>query len=375
MTNNMKALKKIIDSRIHPEICEAIVNSVNGMTAKITPIGQSGNQDANVSQGIPIAPENRCIAVRPTTSQLWTILATFGTRKTGYVKNVATDESSELFIPQNFGVITTLPGFLIYHWDVPPQKAVTIQVQTSHDGIDDHALTTLYTRGGYYIVSSTVNLYARIRSVDFSFKASTWTDWLQGTPETAIYNVIENNGEPVTPRKIINLIAGDHITVSVDDNEDNDSTDVTITGESGGGGTLPIYASAFQNESTPLAPGSTNWTYLYSSVTPHGFYVYQGTHANSDQFRTVPFLIAAGTYTLHLLGNANPANGILDLYLDSDGSPFEAGIDWYNVSNLDAVEKTVSITIPTDGNHTIKGVVNGQSGSDFYILLTNWWID
>lgn len=235
MDDLLSAITRIVSQRIPFEIAEGTVNSINGLTATFTMIGTSGNQSALLVQGAPIAPGNRCIAIRPRTSQYWIILASFGTRKTGYVQNVPTDETTQLFPPQNFGVITTLPGFLIYHWDSPPQKAVAFEIQSSTDGIDEHGLTTFTTRGGYYIISSTVTTYIRVRSIDSTFKASIWTAWLQATPDPPIYQIIQDDGISLIPRTVINFIAGDNVTILAEDNEDENRTDVTISATGGGG--------------------------------------------------------------------------------------------------------------------------------------------
>ena len=138
---------------------------------------------------------------------------------------------------------------------------------------------------------------------------------------------------------------------------------------------FPIAATIWQQQSSFLV-GSSSWSYVYASA-PFGYILYQTSAANGDSFQTAPFLIAAGTYTFHVLGATDPNRGKLDWYLDADITPFDSGQDWYDPSNDYAVEKTHSITIPTSGNHTITAIVNGKNASSigFYHALVMMWIE
>lgn len=97
----------------------------------------------------------------------------------------------------------------------------------------------------------------------------------------------------------------------------------------------------------------------------------QSSASDGDTF-TLSMLLAAGTYTLYVLGMTAITGAKIDWYVDD--VLVGSGQDWYSGSNVYNVEKTVtSITISEGGKHVIKGVVNGRNVSNttgWYIALT-----
>lgn len=99
----------------------------------------------------------------------------------------------------------------------------------------------------------------------------------------------------------------------------------------------------------------------------------QSPAANGNTF-TQSFWIRAGTYTFAVLGITNVNKGKIDWYIDN--TLVVSGQDWYSASSVANVIKTASVTIATDGYHTLKGVVNGRnaSASDWQILISEMWL-
>lgn len=97
---------------------------------------------------------------------------------------------------------------------------------------------------------------------------------------------------------------------------------------------------------------------------------YQGSGGNGDTFEQ-KFFLAAGTYTLKVYGSQAFNRGIVDWYVD--GSIVASGQDWYSAGTSTVIQ-TVSVTIATDGEHTLKGVVNGKNGSSsgYYMALVGY---
>lgn len=93
----------------------------------------------------------------------------------------------------------------------------------------------------------------------------------------------------------------------------------------------------------------------------NNFFAFQTTAANGDSF-TLSGVLAAGTYTLYVIGCPSTNRGIIDYYLDGAITGV-TGQDWRNGGGeLFNVIKTGSITIATDGYHVIKGLIVGTSG-------------
>lgn len=101
---------------------------------------------------------------------------------------------------------------------------------------------------------------------------------------------------------------------------------------------------------------------------------YQSTFADADSFEQ-PVLLAAGDYDFYALGGKNQYGGWLNWYLDDD--LFWEAEDFYNAAvQINVIEHT-TLTIPTDGHHILRGVVNGHNASSaaYFIPLINYWFD
>jgi hypothetical protein len=99
-------------------------------------------------------------------------------------------------------------------------------------------------------------------------------------------------------------------------------------------------------------------------------YVYQNLAGNGDTF-THQFSLAAGSYTLNVLGWLGPDRGKVDWYID--GVLAVSGQDWYAGGYTYNVVKTSAVTVASSGLHVLKGVVNGHTvpSTGYYIVLTS----
>lgn len=106
----------------------------------------------------------------------------------------------------------------------------------------------------------------------------------------------------------------------------------------------------------------------HNAVHDYGVFAFQNTSANGDTF-THSFLLAAGTYTLSALGVTDNYIGKIDWYIDD--VKVVSLQDWYSENLTLNVRKAVGgISVSGNGRHVLKGVVNGKTGSDYFILLT-----
>lgn len=106
----------------------------------------------------------------------------------------------------------------------------------------------------------------------------------------------------------------------------------------------------------------------------HNIIAYQNASANADSFQQ-SFVLAAGDYTLKILGRKRTNGGKLDWTID--GVSIATGQDWYNGTNTDNDIQTISVTIAEGGRHVLKGTVNGKnaSSSGYDIQLTRYWFE
>lgn len=138
----------------------------------------------------------------------------------------------------------------------------------------------------------------------------------------------------------------------------------------GGGSSFPENVTLWCDEGTTLAG-----TFVVGVDNNLRYQAYIGNSPsnNGDSF-SLPFYLKAGTYTLRVLGITYNSYGITDIAVDG-GSPLT--VDWYASGLLYNVVKSGSITVLTDGQHTLTVTVNGKNGSssDFDIALVKIWIE
>lgn len=89
--------------------------------------------------------------------------------------------------------------------------------------------------------------------------------------------------------------------------------------------------------------------------------MYQTTFGNNGDFFTAGFFLAAGTYTVTVVGVTNSSFGKADWLVD--GASATTGQDWYSASITRNVIKTFSLTIAAGGYHTLQVTVNGKNAS------------
>jgi hypothetical protein len=122
---------------------------------------------------------DKCVAIRPTRTSEWVIVAAYGTRGDG--KNVATGTGQirQIGGPNSLRASATT-SLLIWEWDAPTQVPVTYEVQLSSSAQDMGVVPTLVTRGSYFLFvpPNTNTWYARVRSVAPDGDRSDWTGWL-----------------------------------------------------------------------------------------------------------------------------------------------------------------------------------------------------
>ncbi len=128
---------------------------------------------------------------------------------------------------------------------------------------------------------------------------------------------------------------------------------------------LPTQASWFWDEVT------TTVTQTKTLSTSQQFAMYVDTTAananDGDTYRLGAFL-AAGTYSLDVLGASAANCGKLDWYIDD--VLVVSGQDWASGAGYNTTKTTTGITISTNGYHVLKAIVNGRNGTDYRIALT-----
>lgn len=182
---------------------------------------------------------------------------------------------------------------------------------------------------------------------------------------------VQQDGSDEGSSDTINFVPGAGITITVTQGDPDDPVEVEIAAAGGGG--FPVHATLWHDESVATVGAALahaiDLAQFYSVMT------YNGTPTNGDTFEQ-EFFIAAGTYTLFVLGETFNSAGRIDWYLDAEGSPQIALQDWYSGGAVYNVVKSGAITITGDGVHTLRGVVNGKNGSSssFYVQFTKMWI-
>ena len=98
-------------------------------------------------------------------------------------------------------------------------------------------------------------------------------------------------------------------------------------------------------------------------------YAYQSNAGNNDTLVQQVYL-ASGSYTLKFVGRKNYCYAMIDWYIDN--VKVVSGQDWYSPGVVYNVTQTASVTVHGNGQHELKGVVNGKNAlsSGYYLVLT-----
>ncbi len=105
---------------------------------------------------------------------------------------------------------------------------------------------------------------------------------------------------------------------------------------------------------------------LHFAPADFGEYSHQDPPANGDTFRQ-QFYLAAGAYTLSVLGYTANDAGIVDWFID--GVLVVSGQDWYTLLPGANTVKTAAVNVIGNGQHQIRGVINGKN-----VASINFWL-
>lgn len=133
---------------------------------------------------------------------------------------------------------------------------------------------------------------------------------------------------------------------------------------------LPTRATMFMNEAIALVGG---WATSQNNSQTYDYYLTNGSDANGDSF-SLSFFIAAGAYTLNVLGLTIGGCAMADWYIDD--LLVVTGQDWYSAGPVWNVIKFDAVNVLWDGYHTLKCVINGRNASAvaWHLDLTKVWL-
>ena len=134
---------------------------------------------------------------------------------------------------------------------------------------------------------------------------------------------------------------------------------------------LPTRATLWQDEAIATSGNALSFT-VDTAQAYNGYARQAAANSDGDTF-THSCLLAAGSYTVSVLGLTAGSEGILDW--DIDGSTVSTGQDWYSGSPVRNVVKTFTATISEGGRIVLTGTVNGKnaSSSDYRTSITKIW--
>lgn len=162
-------------------------------------------------------------------------------------------------------------------------------------------------------------------------------------------------------------------TATSNDDIVQESLIVEKGGGTGGGGSggYPENATIWCDEFVTEVAG----TWVNGRDTNLRYQTYtQNTSSNDADAVEFTFFLKAGTYTLYALGIASGSYGKTDITID--GGSVVATFDWYaGVTSYNVVKSQASVTVATDGQHTLRLTLNGKnvSSTDYDVALTKIW--
>lgn len=134
---------------------------------------------------------------------------------------------------------------------------------------------------------------------------------------------------------------------------------------------FPERATMWHDESTVLK--GNDFAITFDANQEYAVYNYQNPPANTDSF-TNSFFLKAGTYSFFVLGITDANRGIVDWYVDDIRIVSQQ--DWYSAAlTYNVLMAMNGISIPTDGYHILKGIVNGNNAAstNYFMTLTKLW--
>lgn len=181
----------VIDERIRKKlkassIQEARILNIGPRFAKIQIAGSAGIEDAFYDISAKIEAGDYCLVAWSPQRNHFVVLTAFNAP--GSQTNLMTRRltSMELAPPSGVEAHNYIPGTIIVEWNAPPQQAVAFEIQTNTTAVESGSSTQLVTRGSYAIVETSVQLYARVRSISSDFEYSSWSPWVTATPDSAL---------------------------------------------------------------------------------------------------------------------------------------------------------------------------------------------
>ena len=116
--------------------------------------------------------------------------------------------------------------------------------------------------------------------------------------------------------------------------------------------------------------GNSKQTNLQSNQF-YNFFSFQNPAALNDQ-SSRQFFLAAGNYTLNILGTSSTNRGISQILIDE---VVQGTLDWYAAKNTQNVIKTLTVTVPSDGTHKLTCKASGKNvaSTDYFLVLTKLW--
>lgn len=168
-----------VDKAINGLIKTGEIVRIGGRTAYVKIDGSVGIKPAELF--IDAEPGDLCVLTRPSEQHRWKVTGKLNPN----AQPVPEDRPSsfgELSPPGSFQAFTGIGGCCAWTWSTPAQKPVAFELQYNTSASDSGASTSGLTRGSYFIISSEVTMYARIRSVGPHYQKSAWSAWVECEP-------------------------------------------------------------------------------------------------------------------------------------------------------------------------------------------------
>ncbi len=191
---------------------------------------------------------------------------------------------------------------------------------------------------------------------------------------------IVNTGSGSSPSGSLTVTDGSTTVTDVTDLTFNGS-DFTVTDLGGGAVQIdlltpsaqvfPTQFSVMCDEIIPTVTGT--FTSVPDSLMKFCLINFTSPGTNGDYFDLPSILLAVGTYTVSVLGQTTTDRGILAWELDG----IDQGVlqDWYSASLVRNAILTFTLTVLTDGIHTLRGIITGHnaSSSGYVFAITKIW--
>lgn len=182
MPDLIDAIDERIAAKTGDVLVEGIIVSVAPRYIRIKLTGSSRTVTAFYDSGMSLEAGKRAFITWSKQQARYVVLASIDAPGSQSATSNRNPADFQLAPPSNVAAVA-LPKAILVKWDDPIVQVLAYEIQSNSSATDVGATTELVTRGTF-LKSATVQTYFRVRSITTDYRYSSWSAWVNATPQT-----------------------------------------------------------------------------------------------------------------------------------------------------------------------------------------------